>query len=399
MTTSAPGTGPDRTPAPVPLPPGVRVGRVLGVPVLVSPSWLVFAAFVLVSFGPLLADQYGQTSGYVAAGAFAVLLLVSVLLHEIGHCVVARALGLPVRSITVTFLAGLTEITEPPQTPAREYAVAVVGPMVSLLLAGLGWAGRDLFDAGTLPFLLMTIVAVSNGLVAVFNLLPGLPLDGGRVLRAAVWQVTGDPERSTRAAAWAGRGVAVVLVPGMLLGVLPAAGLSDVSVGTVLFTALMAAFIYAGATATLQQARLVQRLPRASVARLARPAITVAADVPLAEAVRRAQQAQVRGVVVVDSSGRPQALVSEAAVLATPEERRPWVPISSVARSLQDGLVLDATLTGEQLLEAMRRTPASEYLVNDPASGALRVLAAEDVVAAVALTARLPGRPLAPGGP
>ncbi len=376
--------GPPPPPAPVPLPSGLRVGRVLGVPVLVSPSWLVFAVFVLVSFGPLLADQHGRTSGYVAAGAFAVLLLVSVLLHEIGHCVVARALGLPVRSITVTFLAGLTEITEPPQTPAREYAVAVVGPMVSLLLAGLGWAGRDLFDAGTLPFLLMSIVAVSNGLVAVFNLLPGLPLDGGRVLRAALWRLTGDPERSTRAAAWAGRGVAVVLVPLLLLGALPAAGLSDISVGTVLFTALMAAFLYVGATATLQQARLVQRLPRASVDRLARPAITVSADVPLAEAVRRAQQAQVRGVVVVDGSGRPQAVVHEAAVLATPEERRPWVPVSSVARTLEDGLELDASLTGEPLLEAMRRTPASEYLVRDPRTGSLRVLAAEDVVAAVA---------------
>jgi hypothetical protein len=211
------------------------------------------------------------------------------------------------------------------------------------------------------------------------------------VLRSALWRLTGDPDRATRAAAWAGRIVAVVVVPVLLLGVLPAVGLSDVGVGTVLFAGLVSAFIYAGATATLQQARLATRLPRASVAALARPALAVAGDVPLAEAVRRAQSADVRAVVVVDSTGAPSALVSEAAVLATPEDRRPWVPVSSVARRLQDGLLLDPSLTGEQLLEAMRRTPASEYLVADPpgpgsAPGEqrLRVLVAADVAAAVA---------------
>ena len=373
---------------PVPEARGLRLGRVLGVPVLVSPSWLLFAVFVLVSFGPVLADQHGQGRGYAGAAAFAVLLLLSVLLHEIGHCAVARAFDLPVRSITVTFLAGLTEITEPPQTPAREYAVAVVGPIVSLLLAGLGWAGRDLFAVGSLPFQLMSVVAVANGLVAAFNLLPGLPLDGGRVLRSALWRLTGDPDRATRMAAWAGRGVAVIVVPVLLLGVLPALGLGSVSLSTVLFTALVSAFVYAGATATLQQARLLARLPRASVAALARPAIGVPGDVPLAEAVRRAQSAAVRAVVVVDSTGRPSAVVSEAAVQATPEDRRPWVPVASVARSLDDGLVLDPSLAGEQLLEAMRRVPASEYVVAGPADSpdgrdGLRVLAAADVAAAV----------------
>ena len=368
-------------PAP-PVPKGVRVGRVAGVPVLVSPSWLLFAAVVVVSFGPLLSDQYGTGRGYTGAVAFAVLLLVSVLLHEIGHCLVARAFDLPVRSITVTFLAGLTEIAEPPQTPAREYAVAVVGPTVSLLLAGLGWAGRDLFEPGSLPFLLMTVVAASNALVAAFNLLPGLPLDGGRVLRSVLWRLTGDPDRATRSAAWAGRVVALVVVPTLLLVVLPAVGLSEVSIGTVLFSALVATFIYAGASATLQQEQLKQRLPRASVAVLARPAITVTEEVPLAEAVRRAQAAAARGVVVVDSSGRPRAVVHEAAVQATPEERRPWVPVGSVARGIVDGMVLDPSLSGEPLLEALRRTPASEYVVDD--AGGFRVLAAADVAAALA---------------
>ena len=361
---------------------GVRIGRVLGVPVLVSPSWLLFAAFVVLSYGPALTERFGPTRAYVGAASFAVLLLLSVLLHEIGHCAVARAFGLPVRSITVTFLAGLTEITEPPQTPAREYAVAVIGPLVSLLLAGVGLASTQLFAQDSLPYLLSAIVAISNGLVAGFNLLPGLPLDGGRVLRAAVWQLTGDPDKSTRAAAWAGRGVAVVLVPGLLLGVLPALGVTTLDVATVLFTALVGAFIYVGASASLQRARFVQRLPRASVAALARPALEVTADVPLAEAVRRAHEAGARAIVVTDSAGQLQAVVSEAAVLATPEARRPWVTVGTVARRLEDGLVLDPALQGEALLEAMRATPASEYVVPDP-SGPVRVLVTADVAEAV----------------
>jgi Zn-dependent protease len=165
---------------------GVRLGRVLGVPVFVAPSWFLFAAFVVLTYGPALAEEQGRARAYTAAAAFAVLLLGSVLLHEVGHCLVARAFGLPVRRITVTFLAGLTEITSPPQTPAREYAVAVAGPMVSLLLAGLGFGSLPLLDEGSLVRLLMEILAVTNTAVAVFNLLPGLPLDGGRVLRAAV---------------------------------------------------------------------------------------------------------------------------------------------------------------------------------------------------------------------
>ena len=371
------------SPAASALPGGIRIGRVMGVPVLVSPSWLLFAGFVVLSFGPALAPRFGQGLGYVAAGAFAVLLLLSVLLHEIGHCVVARAFDLPVRSITITFLAGLTEITEPPQTPAREYAVAVVGPTVSLLLAGLGAGLLPVLDPSGLAYALTLLFAISNGLVAAFNLLPGLPLDGGRVLRSVLWRLTGDPHRSTRAAAWAGRVVAVGVVPVVLLAVLPAAGLGAVDLGSLLFTVVIASFIYAGATATLRSAQVQERLPRASVEALARPALAVTADVPLAEAVRRAQEAQLRGVVVVDSRGVPQAVVSEAAVQAVPPDRQPWVPVSSVARTLDDGLVLDASLRGEQLLEALRRCPASEYVVRD-AGGALRVLVTDDVVAVVA---------------
>ena len=358
---------------------GVRIGRVLGVPVYVAPSWLLFAVFVVVVYGPALSDQLGPVRAYVAAGSFAVLLLVSVLLHEIGHCVVARAFDLPVRSITVTFLAGLTEITEPPQTPAREYAVAVVGPMVSLLLAGIGAGLTPLFEPASLPHLLALGLAATNGVVAAFNLLPGLPLDGGRVLRAGVWQLTGDLDRSTVAAAQAGRVVAVVVVPAVVLLALPAAGLGAPTLATGVFTALVALFVFAGATASLRRAQLVRRLPPGTAGGLARPALAVPPTLPLAEAVRLTQEAGLHAVVVVDTAGRVEAVVSEAAVAAVPEHRRPWVSVADVARRVPAGQLLEPALGGEGLLAALRRAPAAEHLVRTELGGVPDVLVTADV--------------------
>lgn len=363
---------------------GLRLGRVLGVPVLLQPSWFLLAALTVLAYGPVLGgSRTGSAglSGYLAAGAFAALLLLSVVLHEVGHCVVARRAGLPVTSITVSFLAGRTQIDRPPQTPAREAAVAVAGPLVSLVLGLVGLVGTVLLDPGATRAVCL-LVALSNGLVAVFNLLPGLPLDGGRVLRAAVWRLTGDPDRATVVAAQAGRGVGLAVLP-LTLVVVPLLGGRPTLVG-VAVAGLLAVFIYGGATATLRAARTARRLPALTVQRLARPALSVPGDLPLAETVRRAQTAGVHAVVVVDTAGRPVALVSEAAVLATPEQRRPWVPVSAVARRVEPGLVLDPALGGEHLLAALRATPASEYLTRDPASGGMRVLAARDVAAALA---------------
>jgi CBS domain containing-hemolysin-like protein len=109
----------------------------------------------------------------------------------------------------------------------------------------------------------------------------------------------------------------------------------------------------------------------------------VTADVPVAEAVRRAREMHARGLVVVDAYGRPSGLVSEAAVSAMPTGRQPWVSVSDLARPLEAGLVLRTDYSGERLLEAVQNTPASEYLVLDTAGGISGVLARSDLVAAL----------------
>lgn len=359
----------------------VRIGRVLGVPVVLQRSWFLFAALVVLLYGNALDDR--GDNGYVAALVFVVLLLVSVLLHEVGHCVVARAFGLPVSSISVSFLAGITQIDEAPQTPAREYSVAVSGPMVSLLLGAVAAAGALLAPDDSTAELVLQLIAAANIVVAAFNLLPGLPLDGGRVLRAIVWRLTRDPYRATVVSARAGQGVGLVVVPGLVLGAIPLTG-GDVSLMTAAFAGLISSFIYLGATSALTSARIERVLPGVRAGGLARHALTVTADLPLAEALRRAGEHDLHAIVVVDAEGRARGLVSEARVLAVPAERRPWVAVSTVARTLDEALVLDAGLAGQALVEAMARTPASEYLVTDPAGGAPRVLAAADVAKALA---------------
>ncbi|MGH3355443.1 MAG: site-2 protease family protein, partial [Nocardioidaceae bacterium] len=126
------------------------------------------------------------------------------------------------------------------------------------------------------------------------------------------------------------------------------------------------------------------RLPALKARSLARRAIAVPPDLPLAEGLRRAQGAGAGAMVVVTGDGRPSGVVNEAAVTATPEARRPWVSCSSVARDLQPGLLLDAEIDGERLLRAMQATPATEYILLEPSGDVFGVLSTTDVDTAFA---------------
>jgi Zn-dependent protease len=358
----------------------LQIARVLGVPILLTPSWFVFAVWVVLLYQPLVRDRLGEGQAYAVGAALALMLLASVLLHELAHCVVARAFGLPVRSITVTLLSGRTEITEPPQTPAREYAVAISGPMVSLLLTALGTVAADTFAEGTLSRELAINVAITNGAIAALNLLPGLPLDGGRVLRSILWHLGGNPQRATRAAARVGVVVGTVVIPLVLLVIVPAT-VSDVPLFTMfVLSVVVGVFIVVGARASLRHVELTARLPSLSVDALARPALGVPATMPLSEAVRLAHQQKLRAMVILGGNGRPEGIVNEAWVRQVPADRRPWVVAADGARKVEPAIVLDASLSGEALLAAMSASPASEYLVQgDPP----RVLVSGDVAAAM----------------
>jgi hypothetical protein len=228
---------------------------------------------------------------------------------------------------------------------------------------------------------LLDALMLANVLVGIFNLLPGLPLDGGVMLRSALWAVTGKTSTATIAAGWVGRAVAVVVFFLPLL--LASIGGRQAQPFSVIWGALLAGFIWIGATSAMRGAALRELLPQLSVRSLTRRAIGVDGELPLAEALRQAGTAGAYGLVVIDSSGRPVGLVNEAAVSATPQARRPWVSVSTLSRRLEPELVLAAGLGGEDLLRRMEACPASEYLVVDDNGDIFGVLAAQDVRRAV----------------
>jgi len=356
----------------------IRIGRIGDIDVLVRSSWLLVAALIAVLLAPqvdLVQPGLGAWK-YVAGLAFAVLLYLSVLLHEMSHALMARHYGLPVTSISLHFLGGVTEIADEPDTPRREFVISVVGPLTSIAV-GLLCLPLALLGPDGLLGLAVTGLTVVNLVVGGLNLLPGLPLDGGRVLRAAVWKASGDPLRATIVAGWGGRVLALLAVAWPLVRQLVTG--TPPSLTDYLLYFIVAAFLWSGSSAAIVSARLRRRLPVLEARRLARRTLTVPRDLPLAEAVRRAQDVQAGSIVVVESDGSPAGVVNEAALLATPDDRRPWLPVTAVSRSIEGGMVLAADLTGELLVRAMQRTPAAEYLLVEEDGSIFGVLASEDV--------------------
>ncbi len=357
----------------------IVIARIFGVPVDVTPTWFLVAGLITYGFAATVEARVpgvGQWRYAVSLG-FALLLYLSVLVHELSHTVVALRAGLPVRRISLHLLGGVSEIEKPARTPGREAGIAAAGPAVSLVLAGIGYAVAELLQPGTVAELLARALMISNLVVGVFNLLPGLPLDGGRVLSAGVWRVTGRRHTGTVVAAWLGRAVAVlVLVLPVLLSVARDRPLDIVDV---IWGALVGAYIWVGASQSLQYAGVQSRLPGLTARALTRRAIPVAADLPLAEALRQAHEAGAQALVVVSSGGDPVGLVVEAAVEATPIERRPWVPVSDLSRRLEPGHRVGADLSGEDLVSVLTSQPASEYLVVEANGDIYGVLATADV--------------------
>ncbi|PIG95260.1 site-2 protease family protein [Gloeocapsopsis sp. IPPAS B-1203] len=181
-----------------------RIGSLFGIPLLLDPLWFVILAVATLNFG-LSYQQWGATLGWSAGIITALLLFGSVLLHELGHSLAARSQGINVKSITLFLFGGIAAIEEESKTPGQAFQVAIAGPTVSVILFVLLSAIAYLLPTGSLSSTLIGDLAKINLVLAIFNLIPGLPLDGGQVLKAAVWKVTGNRFQAVRTAASAGQ--------------------------------------------------------------------------------------------------------------------------------------------------------------------------------------------------
>lgn len=181
-----------------------RVGNLFGIPLFLDPSW--FLIVILVTFGNAQSflPRFGAVS-WLAGFVMALLLFGSVLLHELGHSLVALRQGITVKSITLFLFGGVAAIERESKTPLGAFGVAIAGPMVSLALFAVFALAAQLFPTGSLVRILTLNLSETNLVLALFNMIPGLPLDGGQVLKALVWQITGDKFQGVRWAAASGK--------------------------------------------------------------------------------------------------------------------------------------------------------------------------------------------------
>ena len=312
----------------------LRLGRIAGIPI--GASWSVLVIGLLIAWslaGTILPSQapgFAPTAYWLAGGVGAGLFFGSLLAHELGHALVARRAGLAVRGITLWLLGGVAQLEEEPASPRDELRVAVVGPAVSLALAaGFGLAAAALGVAGS-PALVVAVfawLAVGNAALAVFNLLPAAPLDGGRVLRGLLWRRHGDRLRASVTAARSGQLLGAGLIAYGLLGSFTGWG-----IGT-LWTALVGWFVITAARQERDHAVLRHGFGGLRAADVMIPApVTVPAWFTVDAVLRNyVEPWRPTALALHTIEGQPAGVVTTAALRAVPPARRHLMRAGEVA--------------------------------------------------------------------
>lgn len=358
---------------------GLLLFRVRGVPVLLSPSWWIGSLLIVVLYTPLV-RQLLPGAGLLACLLFsvtlAVLLGVSVLLHELGHCVVALRLNMGVRRLRLSLLGGTTEVVRAPRRPAQEGLVAGAGPVISVLLGAVFGGLLLLLPYGGPGWLLIAECAVANLAVGVFNVLPGLPLDGGRVLRAGVWALTGRRPIGTRVAVAGACAVTIALLAWAIEGLLEQSSDRWLRLAV---CALTAWFVLVGAREELRTELRTGWPDGLTLAGLVRPVLQLPAESPVADALAASAG---RGVVLVRADGIAVGLLDEPRAQQL-VEATPQAPAERAAEEVGPGNVLLDSEDGEDIIERVRTTPAWQFLVVDEQGRPSGVLHREDLRSAL----------------
>ncbi len=343
---------------------GWVVGRVAGAPVVVTPSWFLAAVVLTLVFAPTVrvrAPFLDSTGVLLVSFAFVLLLFGSVFLHEVAHALVARARGHQVTELAVTLWGGHTAYTGASRRPADAALVAVVGPLTNLALAVGLWFAFQAQTVESVPAVLLYAGAFSNAFVGLFNLLPGLPLDGGQILESLVWAITASRAKGTVVAGWVGRLVAVGVVVGAL--VWPLAQGRQTSWFDVMLAALVGAFLWSGAGEAITAERRRERLTGISVRTLATPAVVVRSGTSVADAGIAVAGHPSSAIVVVGPTGDPLGWVDPSAAAAVPREHSATTPVDAAVVPFPPGSGVDAHLSGPDLLERLARSSAGARVV------------------------------------
>jgi Zn-dependent protease len=287
-----------------------RVATIRGIPVFVDSSWIWIAVLAVYTLWARFDARFpslgtGSALAYAAFGAL--LFFGAVFLHELAHGITARAHGIRVEGITLVFFGGFTSARSEEKGPGPAFVISAAGPGTSLALGALFWGISKVTEGtnGPLPGL-FGYIGWLNLFMAGFNVLPGLPLDGGRMLQSAIWRITGSRRKGTRVAAVSGMGVGIALFAGAALEA------AQQNLFAAVWLALIGMFIFQGARAALQQFGIAERLAEATVADAMEPApATVPAGLTLSEALdRHLRGHEDEAFPVVDENGKVIGMVS-----------------------------------------------------------------------------------------
>lgn len=309
----------------------VRIGRIFGIDIEVSYSWLII--FVLLTFSlatgvfPQALPHADSVLYWVLGAVASLLLFASVLVHELAHSVVARARGLPVKNITLFIFGGVSNIQEEPRTPGIEFQMAVVGPLTSIVIGVISWVlGSLLVPASQGIATVLLYVGVANVLLGIFNLIPGFPLDGGRVLRSILWKITGSLQRATRWATRVGEVVAFLFIIWGIFQVFTGNLIGGIWIGFIGWFLLNAA---QQANTEVQMQALLRGV---RVADLMNPYPSfIPPETSLDEAVNHYMLPRgLRAIVVTDQNGEPLGLLSATDIRDIPRDQWAGTPVTRV---------------------------------------------------------------------
>ena len=372
----------------------IRVGRLAGIPIGIQPLWLVIVVLITWTLGAVYYPE--QVEGIAAPLAYglgllsALLLFASILLHELGHALVARRHGVEIEEIDLWLLGGVARMSGYPEEARDELRFALAGPAVTFLIV-VGFGAVALALPRSAPAALEALILYQvfvNATILVFNLLPAFPLDGGRAMRALLWSRTGDLTRATRTAAGIGRGLGYGMVG---LGVFAAFGGAFGG----LWLALIGLFVSAAAKAEENGLLVRTALGGREAGKLmAFPAVTVPAKISVAEAVADYFVPHRFSAFPVLDGERLVGLVDAAAVERVPASRRPDIAVEEIA--LHDpSLVIAEDQDVAELLErpAFQRTGRAVVLAGDGRLGIVSITEVKRVLRALELGGQLAARP------
>jgi Zn-dependent protease/CBS domain-containing protein len=340
-----------------------RVGRIAGVEVRVDSSWVVIALLVTYSMYLRFTVLYEDLSAGAAVGIAilaAALFFGSVLVHELAHALVSQARGIRVQDITLFLFGGATRARVDSRGPGDEFLIAAVGPLTSALLAGLFWV-VGVIGGGALPGPLVGMfgyLAWVNLLLAAFNLVPGFPLDGGRLLRSLVWRATGNFRQATRIASVAGQAVGWLLVAG---------GVASLLAGNLaggIWFAFIGWFLVQAARSSYQELQVRQML-RGIQAHdvMAGSLLRIPADLTLQDAVDRYFMRYDHSAFPVDAQGRTIGLLTLRRVRRVPRDQWPTRRVRDHMVPLGDEIMVPPDAPMDQVVAKLEDGEAGRVLI------------------------------------